>query len=94
MYVSEIMSVPFIITGEKLADKRSYKVSFDNFEKEAVGWLPSENLTSTVQELQTKLSPHLENLKDFRNGDLIRLNVLRKSVIENKLSKQLRILEN
>ena len=92
--VANIMKVPSLISNKYSSDKRSYRVCFDKFEDRAKGWLPSENLKSTIGELQEKLIPFKHRLKDFRSGDLIRLNVLKKLVKEKKLTKELKILKD
>lgn len=92
--VSEILGVPFIIVNSQGSDKRSYKVSFDKFEKAAQGWLPEQDLRSAVLEICGKLQPNLRLYKNFRQGNLIRLNILREMAAKGKLSPSLRSLES
>ena len=92
--VSEIMAVPFKILNSHGPDSRSYRVSFDKFEVAAQGWLPQQDLQSAVLEMVDKLQPHFHQYKNFREGNLMRLNVLREMTANGRLSKSLRLLEN
>jgi hypothetical protein len=83
--VSRILGVPYEITGENSADRRSYRVSFDKFETDAEGWLPQEQVDSAVNEMKIELSKHMDRLVDFRKGNLIRLNVLRGKLAKGEL---------
>ena len=87
--VAEILEVPYDITGENSADRRSYRVSFNKFEASAEGWLPQERVDSAVNEMKNELSKHLDRLKDFRRGNLIRLNVLRSKLANGELDRSL-----
>ena len=86
--VSDIMEVPFEIFDCQGHDTRSYKVAFDKFERDATGFLAIQNLRGAVSEMQQRLLPHLDNLQDFRSGDLMRLNVLKKLRFGNELSSE------
>jgi nucleoside-diphosphate-sugar epimerase len=87
--VSDILGVPYEITGAKNADKRSYRVSFDKFEAVAKGWLPQERVESAVKEMKDELSKYASRLVDFRKGNLIRLNVLRGKIAGGELDRHL-----
>ena len=89
--VGKILNVPHEILNENGPDKRSYKVAFDKFETQAAGWLPRENLQSTVIEIKEQLLPYIADYSDFRLGNLIRLNVLRQMKQENLLDADLRL---
>ena len=88
--VSEIMNVEVDITNDNGPDKRSYRVAFDKFEADANGWTPQENVQTSVDEMAKNLRPFVNELSDFRNGKLIRLNVLRQMVENEQLDKSLR----
>ena len=66
--VGKILNVPHEILNENGPDKRSYKVAFDKFETQAAGWLPRENLQSTVIEIKEQLLPYIADYSDFRLG--------------------------
>lgn len=87
--VAEILKVPYDITGQSGADKRSYCVSFDKFESVAKGWLPLEQVDSAVAEMREQLTLHQNKLHDFRNGSLIRLNMLRAKIKNGELDASL-----
>lgn len=88
--VAEIMNVEVDITNDNGPDKRSYRVAFDKFERDAKGWTPQENVQTTVDEIVKNLKPFVAELSDFRSGNLIRLNVLRHMVENKQLDKSLR----
>lgn len=87
--VAEILDVPYEITGQGSTDKRSYCVSFDKFEAAAKGWLPLEQVDSAVGEMKEQLTRHQEKLQDFRQGSLIRLNMLRAKIKRGELDNSL-----
>ena len=58
------------------ADKRSYRVSFDLFQKLAPDHQPKVDLRETVAELKNGLEAMNFAEKDFRNSHYVRLNVL------------------
>lgn len=89
-YVADIMGVPFEITNANGPDKRSYRVSFDKFEREAKGFLPRAGLRQSVEEIGDHLRPHLDRFKHFRDGPLMRLNVLREKMTSGELDDALR----
>ena len=91
--VSEIMEVPFTISNSQGTDNRSYRIAFDKFEKAARGWLPEHDLRSAVIEIKDRLHPHFHKYKNFRESNLIRLNILRQLRNTGKLSESLRLLE-
>lgn len=73
-------------------DKRSYKVSFDLFEKIApVEYQPRITLAMAIQDLKRGLETIQFSDKNFRQSHLIRLNTIQKlisdSVIDNHLFK-------
>ena len=88
--VSSIMGVSYEITNANGADKRSYRVSFDKFESQAKGFLPCAGLQQSVQEMSEHLSVNLSNYVGFREGYLMRLNVLRAKLKSSELDESLR----
>lgn len=89
--VGKVLNVPVEITGERGGDKRSYRVNFDKFEKAAPQWLPQEDVNSTVEDIKTELLKHPERLPNFREGNLIRHNVLRARIASGEIDKQLHV---
>ncbi len=87
--VGEILNVPVEITNDNGPDKRSYRVSFDKFNKRGYGWLPVENVNTAVSEISLEASKNIELFKNFRNGPLIRLNVLRQLISSGQLDNSL-----
>jgi len=70
-------------------DKRSYQVDFSKFAKIAPYHVPKINLISAVQDLKTGLENINFNMNDFRNSNLMRLNVLRDHLQNQRLNNQL-----
>jgi len=70
-------------------DKRSYKVDFSLFNKLAVDFTPIVSLAEAVKGLGNGLKEFNFNDKDFRNSDLIRLNVLRGHISSKRLNSNL-----
>lgn len=71
-------------------DRRSYRVNFDRFEELAPEYQPNYDLTSTIKHLLNGLRDIEFADVQFRNGKLMRLNVIRdlrdKNTIDAKLS--------
>lgn len=89
--VKEILpSVKVHINENAAPDKRSYRVNFDLFEKLAPQHQPQYDLRDTVQHLVEGL--HSIGFADveFRNSELMRLNVIKgllsKKIINNQLA--------
>ncbi|RZS96967.1 NAD-dependent epimerase/dehydratase family protein [Cecembia calidifontis] len=72
------------INKDASPDKRSFRVSFDLYEKVAPHHQPLQNLEETVKTLYQNLECLNFSDKNFRNSELIRLRVLR-SLQEKKL---------
>ena len=70
-------------------DKRSYKVSFDLYEKLAPGYRPQVSLEEAVKDLKDGLTGIHFNDKNFRQSQLMRLktiqNLINQSIIDNNL---------
>jgi nucleoside-diphosphate-sugar epimerase len=58
-------------------DKRSYRVNFDLFEGLAAGYQPQFTLTDTIHDLKKGLEVVDFSDPDFRNGQLMRLNIIK-----------------
>lgn len=59
-------------------DRRSYQVSFEQFMKLAPDFQPSMDLTTAIAELKDGMQAINFKNKDFRNSQLIRLNMLKR----------------
>ena len=77
-------AVAQIIPGTKISinegaqpDKRSYRVSFDRFMKLAPDFQPGIDLSTAIMELRDGMTAINFTNKDFRNSQLIRLNMLK-----------------
>lgn len=92
--VGRLTGVPVEIKDENGPDNRSYQVSFDKFEEAAKGWLPQIGLEEAVLEMQQEFTKSLDRFKDFRSGNLIRLNVLREIVSNGEMNAMLRTKED
>ncbi len=72
------------INKDAQPDKRSYKVSFDLFEKLAYSYQPQVNLTEAVKDLSKGLSAIHFNDVNFRQSNLVRLKRIQ-SLVENSI---------
>lgn len=73
-----IPGVNLSINKDAPADKRSYKVNFDLFEKLAPAYQPQFTLEKSIKDLEKGLRKMEFANTDFRNSTLIRLTVLNK----------------
>lgn len=77
------------INADALPDKRSYKVNFDLFKKLAPHHQPVFDLKSTINKLYSSLNEMEFNNPNFRESDLMRLNVItrmkEKGILDNNL---------
>ncbi|MDH5698948.1 MAG: SDR family oxidoreductase [Nitrospirota bacterium] len=78
-------AVAQVIPGTKISinegaqpDRRSYQVSFERFMKLAPEFQPSIDLQTAIVELKDGMEAINFNDKDFRNSQLIRLNLLKR----------------
>jgi nucleoside-diphosphate-sugar epimerase len=78
-------AVARVIPGTKISinegaqpDRRSYRVSFDQFMKLAPEFQPSIDLNTAIVELKDGMKAINFNNRDFRNSQLIRLNMLKR----------------
>ena len=90
--VKEIFSSITISINENAApDKRSYRVNFDEFKKLAPNHQPIYSLKQTILELKEGLEKIKFNDKNFRNSNLIRLNVINQLIEKEIVDKDLYI---
>ena len=81
------------INKDAQPDKRSYKVSFDKFEKLAAGHTPVYNLEQSIKDLVDGLRSI--NFKDtnYRQSNLIRLYVVNELLSQNILNSNLELVK-
>tara|TARA_Y100000741_G_C18240839_1_gene553612 strand:+ start:65 stop:1123 length:1059 start_codon:yes stop_codon:yes gene_type:complete len=85
----EFSSIKISINKDAEPDKRSYQVDFSLFNKLAPDYCPKINLEMAVKDLRSGLVNFgFENPK-FRDSNLMRLNVLRGHLKNNKLNNNL-----
>lgn len=90
--VKEIMPEISVSINENAApDKRSYRVNFDKFTAMAEDFLPEYDLYKTIQELIDGLKQIDFRDTDFRNSNLIRLNVINQLMEKGIVDPQLYI---
>jgi nucleoside-diphosphate-sugar epimerase len=70
-------------------DKRSYRVSFEKFQKLAPDFLPLETPKSTVQEFLNGLTSISFDNMNYRSSDFIRLIVIQDLLAKNKITDNL-----
>lgn len=88
--VANVLGVKYEIVGESGADKRSYKVDFGKFTEIAPEWTPAENINTSIINISDNLKKHPQKIKNFRQGNLIRLNVLRNLIKSNQIDMNLK----
>jgi nucleoside-diphosphate-sugar epimerase len=77
------------INKTALPDKRSYSVDFSLYEKLAPKYQPIVTLNQTISRLKNSLMKIDFKDNNFRNSDLIRLNVLRNHISSNRIDRNL-----
>jgi nucleoside-diphosphate-sugar epimerase len=93
--VSKIMPDTKVnINTDAQPDKRSYKVDFSLYEALAINHQPLSTLDLTILELVSGLKKIKFNLKEFRNSEFIRLNVLNNFINNGLLDGNLYWIEN
>ncbi len=76
--VQQLMpEVTVSINKDAVPDKRSYRVNFDRYGQLAPEFQPLYSLNDTVADLRRGLESMRFSDKQFRNGNLMRLNVIR-----------------
>lgn len=76
-FIKEQLPETEIIINENAApDKRSYKVNFDKFKKLAPNYVPKFTIQGSIHDLIKGLESINFHNKEFRKGNLIRLNRL------------------
>lgn len=90
--VKEIFTGITISINENAApDKRSYRVNFDEFKRIAPNHQPIHSLKQTIIELKEGLEKINFADKNFRNSNLIRLNIINQLVEQGIVDKDLYI---
>lgn len=82
-------SITVSINENAAPDKRSYRVNFDKFKEIAPDHQPKYNLKQTILELKEGLEKIKFNDKNFRNSNLIRLNVINQLIEKEIVDKEL-----
>lgn len=85
-----IKGVGVTINTDAQPDRRSYRVNFDLFASLAPDFLPQVDLKSAVCDLVEGLSSMGFSDKQFRQSQLIRLQVLRRHLADGRLDADLR----
>ena len=70
-------------------DKRSYKVDFAKFRELAPNHQPQVSLIEAVKGLRDGLSEMNFSNRDFRNSNLMRLNVLKEHIKSKRMTNRL-----
>jgi nucleoside-diphosphate-sugar epimerase len=81
------------INKDAQPDKRSYKVSFDMFEKLAAGYTPEYSLDQSIKDLIEGLKRIDFNDKNFRQSRLIRLFVVNELLSQKILNDNLELVK-
>lgn len=90
--VQQVMpEVKVQINKNAAPDKRSYRVNFDLFESLAPDFQPQYQLVDTISDLKTGLNAIHFNDPGFREGELMRLNVVRSLREEQIIDTDLRL---
>lgn len=85
----EFNDIYLSINKDAEPDKRSYQVDFSLFNKLAPDYCPKFDLEMTVKDLRSGLVDIGFDNPKFRDSDLVRLNVLRGHLKNNKLNNNL-----
>jgi nucleoside-diphosphate-sugar epimerase len=81
------------INKDAQPDKRSYKVSFDLFEKLAPGHLPNHDLSQTINDLVDGLNSITFKDSNYRQSGLIRLFVINELLSKNIINDNLALVK-
>jgi len=81
------------INKDAQPDKRSYKVSFDKFEKIAAGYTPSYNLEQSIRDLVDGLNQIGFGDKNYRQSGLIRLFVVNELLSHHVINNNLELIK-
>lgn len=76
--VSTVLGTDYEIVGEPGGDLRSYRVSFAKFAEASGITEPALTFEQAVNQIAENVRKYATRFEDFRNGDTIRHNVLRK----------------
>jgi nucleoside-diphosphate-sugar epimerase len=86
---NQLSSIELSINEDAEPDKRSYQVDFSLFKKLAPDYVPEFDLIAAVKDLRIGLVKLGFNDSKFRQSSLIRLNVLRDHIENNRLNNNL-----
>ncbi|HLO59719.1 MAG TPA: NAD(P)-dependent oxidoreductase [Bacteroidales bacterium] len=81
------------INKDAQPDKRSYRVSFDKFEKLAAGFTPVYSLEQSINDLVDGLKKIDFNDKNYRQSRLIRLYVVNELLDQQIVNNQLELIK-
>jgi nucleoside-diphosphate-sugar epimerase len=81
------------INKDAQPDKRSYRVSFDQFEKLAADYAPAYNLEQTIKDLIEGLQKIDFRDTNYRQSGLIRLHVVNELLSQNILNSNLELVK-
>lgn len=84
-----IPGVDITVNPDAPPDKRSYRANFDLFKKLAPNHQPSEDLTSTINEIKKNLIEMNFHDSNYRESQLMRLHVIGRLQKKGKLNNQL-----
>ena len=85
----QFTGIDLSINEDAQPDKRSYQVDFSLFNKLAQNYVPQFDLSSTVKDISKGLIEMNFNDENFRQSNLIRLNMLRNHIKHKRLNKNL-----
>ncbi len=85
-----IPNTKILTNKDALPDKRSYSVDFNLYKSLAPDYQPMISLDQSISRLLDGLKKMGFSDKDFRNSTLMRLNMIRKHMENNRLGKDLR----
>lgn len=84
-----IPGVGISVNNNAPPDKRSYRANFDLFKQLAPNHQPNENLISTIQEIRDNLIAMQFKDVNYRESQLVRLEVINRLQKNNRLNDQL-----
>ena len=90
--VSKQIPCEIIVKKINSNDKRSYAVNFTSYKnKVPKRYQPTENIEKTISQFKKKIKKKdLLKMKNFRNSKYVRLNILKKLIKKNKITKKLK----
>lgn len=82
-------NVSLSINQDAEPDKRSYKVDFSLFQKLSGDVYPQRSLDDTIAEIADHIKSTHYDLRDFRKGPLMRLNMLKELIDDGRVNTDL-----